>query len=231
MYDKLCNVLKDQGRLSWANEECKRYVQEEKYHRDHSLDFLRIKGASGLNKRGLAVLQALSEWRNAEAERVNKPTKSILSDNTVIELARRPPKEASDILRIRGVRPDQIRSYGNALITAVQTGLKLPETELPVWPSSRIPPKREVLLADYLFVILKVIAYRSDIATELVCTRDDLQALVRIHKDNAIKESSLPLLHGWRWDMAGATLCKILDGTPFAVSIDKEADPPIKLDI
>ncbi|MGS0099145.1 hypothetical protein ACUOIM_24330, partial [Escherichia coli] len=87
-----------------------------------------------------------------------------------MEISRRPPNNVSDIQRIRGIRPDQIRSFGNPLLKAVDRGMKVPEAELPSWPSSKIPPKREVLLADYLFAILKVIAYNADIATELVCT-------------------------------------------------------------
>jgi ribonuclease D len=231
MYDKLCGILKEQGRLSWAEEECKRYVLAEKYQRDRSNDYLRIKGASGLNRRGLAVLQSLSDWRNKEALRANKPTKSILADNSLVEVSRRPPQNISDIQRIRGIRPDQIRTFGNLMLKAVEKGMQIPETELPSWPSSRIPPKREVLLADYMFAILKVIAYNADIATELVCTRDDLQALVRAHREHALDSSPLPLLQGWRRDMAGERLIKLLDGAPFTVTIDNNADPPIQLSI
>ncbi|HEY9732940.1 MAG TPA: ribonuclease D [Drouetiella sp.] len=228
MYDKLCAVLKDQGRLSWAEEECKRYVMAEKYQRDRSGDYLRIKGASGLNRRGLAVLQALTDWRNKEAVRTNKPTKSILADNSLVEVSRRPPQSISDIQRVRGIRPDQIRTFGALMLKAVEKGMQVPESELPSWPSSRIPPKREVLLADYLFAILKVIAYNADIATELVCTRDDLQALVRAHRERSLEKSPLPLLQGWRRDMAGNNLISLLDGEALTVSVDNNADPPIQ---
>jgi ribonuclease D len=232
MYDKLCNILTKQGRLSWAQEECKRYVMAEKYERDRSQDYMRIKGASSLSRRGLAVLQALSDWRNKEASRVNKPARTILPDNTIVELCRRPPVEVADISRIRGVRPDQVRSFSNHILKAVKLGLDIPDAELPSWPSSRIPPKREVLLADYLFAVLKVITYESDIATELVCTRDDLQTLVRLHRENALhKPQTLPLLNGWRYEMAGSKLTTLLDGAPLTVSIDNQADPPLKLEL
>lgn len=229
MYDKLCGILKEQGRLEWAEEECKRYVLAEKYQRDRSNDYLRIKGASGLNRRGLAVLQSLTDWRNREAIRTNKPTKSILADNSLVEVSRRPPHSIADIQRIRGIRPDQIRIFGAPMLKAVEKGLSIPDTQLPSWPTSRIPPKKEVLLADYLFAILKVIAYNEDIATELVCTRDDLQALVRAHRESILDKSPLPLLQGWRRDMAGNKLISILEGAPFTVAIDNSADPPIKL--
>lgn len=59
LYDRLRAKLEKLGRLKWAEEECKRYVDAARYERDHTMDFLRVKGSSSLNRRGLAVLQAL----------------------------------------------------------------------------------------------------------------------------------------------------------------------------
>jgi len=229
IYERLCQKLTDQGRLDWAKEECQRYVDPERYQKDRSLDFLRVKGASALNRRGLAVLQALCEWRDNEARRIDRPHKTVLSDNILIELARRPPHQTADIQRIRGIRPDQIRGFGNPILKHVQRALSLPEGECPSWPSSKIPPKREVLVADMLFAILKVVSYEVDLATELIATRDELQAMVRLHREGKIKNSSLPLLHGWRWNIAGKRLMEILDGAPLTVTMNSEKDPPIIL--
>src|SRR5262249_8314638 len=38
MYEKLCQKLERMGRLTWAEEECKRYVVQENYLKDKSLD-------------------------------------------------------------------------------------------------------------------------------------------------------------------------------------------------
>lgn len=227
IYERLCQKLDEQGRLSWAREECQRYVDPERYQRDRGMDFLRVKGASALNRRGLAVLQALCEWRDNEARRVDRPPKSILSDNILIELARRPPKELSDIQRIRGIRPDQVRGLGNQLLKSVQKGLATPEESCPFWPSSKIPPKREVLVADMLFAILKVISYEVDLATELIATRDELQAMVRIYKEGKIENCTLPIMQGWRRNIAGQRLLDALSGAPLTVTVNAEQDPPI----
>ena len=93
IYDCLCEKLENMGRLDWAREECRRFVDRARYHKNKGLDYLKIKGASSLNRRGLAVLQALCDWRNGEARRVDKPAKMVLSENILIELARHPPTE------------------------------------------------------------------------------------------------------------------------------------------
>ncbi|HEY9714030.1 MAG TPA: HRDC domain-containing protein, partial [Chroococcales cyanobacterium] len=120
MYDRLCDRLREQGRLAWAEEECKRYTDPERYQRDRTLEFFRVKGASGLNRRGLAVLREIFTWRHQEASRTNRPTKSLLPDNVLVELARRPPQKIADIQRIRGVRPDQVKAYGQIVLKAVE---------------------------------------------------------------------------------------------------------------
>ncbi|HEY9759314.1 MAG TPA: ribonuclease D [Oculatellaceae cyanobacterium] len=229
IYDQLCKQQEQSGRLSWAREECKRYSDPARYEKDRSLDFLRIKGASALNRKTLAVLQALCDWRTDEAIRTNKPTKSILSDNTMLELARRPCRQFDDIKRVRSMRPEQVRNFGPGIIKATEKGLRTPEHLLPTWPSSRMPPKKDVLIADMLFALLKVFAYQAELATELVGTRDDVQAFVRAFREGKKNESSVPLIHGWRWDLAGTNLWQVLEATPVTIVCDDSQEPPVKI--
>jgi len=231
MYDKLCSQLEGFGRLDWVMEECRRLSSTDRYKKDKTMDFLRVKGASSLSRRGLAVLQALCDWRNGEARRVNKPARSIISDNTLLELARKPPKETSEIQRIRGIRSDQVRAYGNQMIASIERGRSVADEELPVWPSSRVPAKKEVLLADVLFACLKVITYDLDLATELLATRDDLQALVRLHREGKVERSRLPLLQGWRHETAGQKLVRLLEDGAMTMSFETRSDPPVIMQI
>lgn len=231
MYDQLCARLREFERLDWVLEECRRLSNVERYKKDKSQDFLRVKGASSLSRRGLAVLQALCDWRNAEARRVNRPARSIISDNTLLELARKPPKEINDIQRIRGIRVDQVRAHGNQMMVSIEKGRSVAEEELPTWPSSRVPPKKEVLLADVLFACLKVITYDVDLATELVATRDDLQALVRLQREGKLHSSKLPLLQGWRKEIAGQKLVALLEGGAMSMSFETRSDPPVIMQI
>jgi ribonuclease D len=229
MYDCLKTKLTELGRLTWALEECNRYVDAARYEKDHSQDFLRIKGSSSLSRRGLAVLSALCDWRTSQAKRSNRPIRSVLSDNTLIELCRRPPRQLSEIQRVRSIRADQVRSFGDQVLQAVEKGMAIPEAQLPTWPLSRTPARRDVLIADMLFAILKVLTYEADLAAELLGTRDDVQAFVKIFGDGAQDKATLPLFHGWRWEMAGKHLSAALNGRPVTVTLNKRGDPPVDL--
>jgi ribonuclease D len=133
------------------------------------------------------------------------------------------------VQRIRGIRSDQVRSFGRHMIAAIEKALKLSDTELPVWPSTKITPKREVVIGDMLYSVLKVITYEADIATELVATRDEIQALVRQAREQTLKTSHLAIMHGWRYAMAGARLSDLLSNTTLAARIQLDREPPIVL--
>lgn len=230
LYDKVMNKLKTMQRVDWVWEECQRYSREGYYVKDRTNDFFRIKGANNLNRRNLAVLRELTDWRHLEASKTNKPLRTILQDGTLLEFARRPPKEIADLSRVRGIRPDQVRVYGPGLIKAVATGLAIPDADLPQWPQNRIPSKAELLIADVLFTMLKVTCYEVDIAAELVATRSTLEALARAYVDDKLDESSLSIVKGWRYDLAGKPLIEFLLGADLKFSLTKGAEP-IKMQV
>lgn len=230
IHDQLMYKLSESNRLLWVQEECKRYSRVEQYESDRSQDFLKIKGASGLSRRGLAVLQELCKWRHDRAYQLDRPPRSILSDNVLLELARRPPKTTKDILRIRGTKPELMRNHGSSIIDAVEKGLSVPDSECPLWPAFKSPPRRDVLVTDVLFVALKILCHRFDLATELVATRSELEHLVRSHREKRLPCRDIPLLSGWRKDIAGSALLELLEGASLELSI-KSGEPPVSINI
>ncbi len=230
LHDSLVEELDSRQRLSWVIDECKRYCDISYYERDRARDFMRVKGASSLPRKGLAVLRELSTWRHSEASRQNRPLKSILADNVIYEFARHPPKNQNEIQRIRGIRSDQVKQYSAGILKAVETALKLPESEWPVWPSSRIPSKREVLISDFLFTILKVLTFDLDVAAELVTTRSTLEALVRVQLEGSLQPEKFPLLQGWRHELVGATIMEVLNGSACKMQLMSKSHP-IRLEV
>ena len=230
LYDAISERLNALGRFEWADEECKRYCAPEHFEDEGRDAYLKVKGASVLDRRGLAVLKHVFAWRDQTAQRLNKPPRTILSDSLLVEVSRKPPHKVEDLSRIRGMRPDQIKGFGQGIVRAAQEGRSTQDGDLPQWPSSRGPSKRDVLVGDMLFAILKVIAYEEDLATELLSTRDDLQQLIKLHRENKLsKEKSTPLIKGWRYELAGKKLISMLEGNDLTVSIGSMDSAPIEM--
>jgi ribonuclease D len=103
------------------------------------------------------------------------------------------------------------------LIKVIERGLAVPESEWPEVPKSKRPDPEAAGQVDLLQAVLKAVALKEEIAPALLAGASDLQELVdaKLHRETL----DLPILHGWRRQLAGETLLKVLTGK-LHVSID-----------
>ena len=85
---KLEAQLEQSGRRDWFRQSCERAIESANAERERSQDELwRIAGAGALDSRTGAVLRALWKWREAEAERVDRPPFHILQNQELLKAA------------------------------------------------------------------------------------------------------------------------------------------------
>jgi len=139
--ERLVADLRAIGRESWLEEECEalaalpvpeRPPEEEGYRR--------IRGASRLPPRGLAVLRVLYLQREAWARAEHRPPFKILSPETLIALAERTPAEPAALQGVPGLSPRLVERYGEGLLAATTRGLT---ERLPEPPHVPRPARRE----------------------------------------------------------------------------------------
>ena len=211
LHDHLVRRLKALGRLEWAEEEFRR-VQSLADHeaRDPRLRYQRIRGWEGLNPRARGVLREIAAWREHEAKRRDRPRGRILRDEILVEVARRAPTTVEALGQMRGIQPSHVEKYGEALVGAVKQGLAVRDHELPhVEKRKRIDPETAGL-ADLLGTALKVRAVEASISPQLLATSADLE-LFALERGRGAAEK-LPILQGWRRQLAGEHLLKVLEG-------------------
>ena len=211
LHDHLVRKLKALGRLEWAEEEFRR-VQSLADHeaRDPRLRYQRIRGWEGLSPRARGVLREVAAWREHEAKRRDRPRGRILRDEILVEIARRAPTTVEALGQMRGVQPSHVEKYGEALVAAVKQGLAVHDHELPhVEKRKRIDPETAGL-ADLLGTALKVRAVEASISPQLLATSADLE-LFALERGRGAAEK-LPILQGWRRQLAGEHLLKVLEG-------------------
>jgi len=86
--DRLKLELERKGRLAWHQESCLRLIAESSKPSATNVDAVwRIKGSHALNRRALAVLRGLWEWRESEAIGANRPPFFILNHEKLISIA------------------------------------------------------------------------------------------------------------------------------------------------
>ena len=90
--ERLADLLSDQlesgGRAAWHHEACERLVEATSEARLHPPDSdWRVKGSGMLDRRQLAFLRELWEWREREAQTADRPPFKIIGNEQMIEMA------------------------------------------------------------------------------------------------------------------------------------------------
>jgi ribonuclease D len=213
--DALKSELDARGRSSWAVEENAFYEAIDTYESDPREAWMRITRTRGLAGRGLAILREVAAWREETAQEDDEPRGRLATDDILVEIARRTPRSARDLGAIRGLHPNVIGRYGDAIVAAVERGAAVPEREWPAPASGRMDDPHAAVLLDFLEVVLRWRAARAEIAPSYVGSRRDLAELLEFERRAG---PSVPvveppsLLCGWRRELAGDEILAALRG-------------------
>ncbi len=205
--------LGEKGRLSWVAEEFS--LLEQVRHADgQGPMFLRIKGAGTLDRRQLAVLEELLQWRDAEAQRRDRPLFKVLGNKALLEVARHTPRTVRGLAALEGLPPRLADRYGRKLLQAIEKGMELPAAELPEYPRTERPlrdPEAERLM-------LELKQWRKEQAASLgmdpgiVINNALLEQISRQPPSSLDDLQSFSAMKAWQREVLGAGLLKAVIG-------------------
>jgi len=135
----LIHRLKKIGRMTWVLEECEDLSKVRPVLSNEAPLFMKFKGAGRLKSRSLAVLEALLQFRKRVAEKKDRPFFKIIGNESIIKITTARPATLRRLKNINALSNRQISMYGSDLIMVVAKTLKIPESELPVFPSQKPP--------------------------------------------------------------------------------------------
>jgi len=218
--------LERRNRLSWSASEFQRMVDEVAGERTRE-NWRRIPGLQRLNQRELAVLRELYQWRDQESQTRDRPARKTLRDDLLIELAKRQPLTADDVVATRDMNRSDYRRAAGEIMAAVQRGLVLPGHELP--PIERAEHKEEEhVLGQLLAIAMANLCIQESVAMQLVGTSADLRHLVRWHVYGETDGVRPRLMHGWRAEVCGDLFKEVLDGKIAFRVADPHSEHPLK---
>lgn len=202
--------LSDLGRLQWARQECAP-LQHATDERDLEAVFARLPRIASASAAAQALARALVEWREATAEHQNRPVQGVLPDAALVEIARRAPGTPAELANIRGVTQPIARRCGEAILRCVRDGRDRQLRPLPAPARSRPPDPSDAPIVALTEALVRTRAREAGLAYELLATRADLQALVASRRLGE-PEPQVRLLSGWRRELLGAEVLKLLAG-------------------
>lgn len=209
VYEILYTQLAREGRLDWLAADFNRMADPMTYSVEPREQYRRVKRAHTLDRRSLAVLREVAAWREIEAQRSDTPKRWLLSDESLVEIARRKPKDSASLASIRGVSDRVASRRAHELVRAITTGEAVPEEELPRLARRSKLSADSHAVADMLSAVVRRRAQQHGVAPALLASRDELERFASGNRE----ESSLS--SGWRYTLVGAELEDILDGAAY----------------
>lgn len=206
IHRRLLDELTREARVAWLQADFSRLEDPATYEPAPEEQWRRVKRISSLNRRQLAVAREVAAWREREAQRRDVPKRWILGDESIVEIARRAPATAADVGGIRGVADKAGKGAQRGIAEAVSRGLLVPDAELPSIAKRRRPQGDVDAAVDLMVAIVRMRAREHGVAMPLLASREDLERLA-----GGEREAS-PLLEGWRRNMVGDELTRLLDG-------------------
>ena len=205
IYEILSKQLMENGRINWVEDELKNLISPETYDVDPKNSWRRIKTKSN-SRRFLGLVASLAEFREKFAQSKNIPRNRVIKDDALLELASNRPKTLNDLSKSRLLLKDARKGdIASGLLAAIDRGLKIPEEDLPV--KSIKSDKRQInsALAELLKVLLKSRSESTGVASKLIASASDLEAL-------ASGDRNIDALNGWRFEVFGKSALELCDG-------------------
>src|SRR5690606_31372669 len=156
----------------------------------------------------LAVFRAVAAWRERTAQLRDQPRGRILKDEAIDEVATQAPTDAEGLDRLRSVPKGFSGSrFGPELLAAIREALKNADDYAPVVekPKTQSSPAAGAVV-ELLKVLLKARAEDAGVASKLIATVSDLEAIAN---DDDAKVGALT---GWRREAFGEDALKVKRG-------------------
>ena len=211
VYEHLLKKLEEMGRLAWFEEEAKRMLDTELLDPPSPRKSWHQFGAwTTLSPRQLGVLIEVSAWREQEAISRNVRPRAILPDGVVVYLARRQPEKTGDLRENRQIFERTIKENGRDIVKAIRRGLESPDEHEITTMKENAPITAPVGLPELVLSVIQVRAAQESIAPSLLA---DSQDIVRLISDfSQGRPSSVRLLSGWRRELVGRDILRVLTG-------------------
>ncbi len=205
-YRTMRERLQAEGRLEWLEQDFARMADPATYDVIAEEQFRRVKRASALDRRSLAVLRELAVWREREAQRRDLPKRWVVSDEALLEIARRVPTDSASLQSVRGLNEQVARRNADDILKAIRRGQDVPDDELPKIAKRKRLEGDVSDVADLLSALLRLRAKEHGVAATLIATRDELERFA------AGEREENPLGSGWRHTLVGEELAELMDG-------------------
>lgn len=215
IYTQMCEQLDKLGRLKWLESDFALLNNPELYQLSPENAWLKVRGKNKLTGRQLSILQSLTEWREQTAQSENKPRNWLFPDDMLLELAKLQPVTVADLAKIRNINERNVNRYGKVLCDLIDVARQRPPKPFKDKDQPTKKTQQHEAVLDVLGAVVRIRAEENSLNPIILATRKELEQLL-------FGDEECPLLHGWRYNMAGRELQGLLQGR-YSLSLTTDA--------
>jgi ribonuclease D len=194
LWRRLHDRLEHLDRLAWADEEFSRLKRVSTATPGETEKFRKLRGIGSLDRRRLAIVRDLFAWREDRAAVLNRPPRTVVRDDLLVEIARRNPTRDRDLQVVRGLSKREIP----AILDVVERARKLPLDQCPAAIERDQDPPQVQMITNILTALLGDWCARHKLAPALAASNLDVRLLVRARQQGKELPEDSSLMQGWR---------------------------------
>ena len=206
IYQIMVQKLTALGRIDWLKNDFAELTNPALYKVDPETAWFKIKGKNKLTGKQLSIIQTLAQWREKIAQAEDRPKSWLLRDELLFDLAKLQPETVQELANVRGINERSVNRYGKELCQLITAAKNRPPVPLHEKDRSAKKSQQEEAILDILTALVRVRAEENALNPTILASRKDLEELLSNGDDEC------PLLHGWRYTMAGKELVGLLKG-------------------
>jgi len=208
--DQLVHQLCQKDLFDLAHEDFRRLCMVEPNHKDTPL-YAQVSGYQKLNEQQLRMLEELSQYRDQQAHKLNRPHFKVIGNATLLAIAQAMPKRSKELSRIPGVSPKLFERHAQGILQAVRNGLSKP----PIQPRfHKKPSDKYVHRLDALKEWRKKVGQQMGVQSDIILPRDILE---QIAGQNPSDLNTLRILMKdvpWRYAHFASEIMRIIKEDP-----------------
>jgi len=202
--------LKQMDRLEAAQEEFTRLINwtPDEEGEPGLEKWRRLRGAGQLDRKKLALLKMIFDWREKRASKLNRPARTLMRDDLLLEVARRMPTTDRELNLVRGLQARDIPD----LVEMANLARKMPPELCPEPPEKEVETPAMIIASGMLSAVLGDICIRQKLAQTMVASVAEIRAVVRAKAQKNPIPEGLSLREGWRRKLVWPLIEAVLDG-------------------
>ena len=193
--ERLERRLAELGRLAWLEQSCRRAVAAARVVRERDPETeWRVRGSHTLGARAGAVLRGLWHWREDEARAVDRPPFHVLSNQDLVDAARR--LERGETVSPRGLRGARQERFRRAAAEALRL-------ERGAWPGRPAARRRARLTREQDRQVAALKQRRDRTAAELAIEPDLIASRAALERVAVAGGAGADALLPWQQALLG----------------------------